>query len=98
MKIKRQNIYEATILGETEMGYSRKTLNRGDELFWKKTLHFLGLSFYRWKFWTKHNITPENLAKLRYTPWKFQDQNQRPLEIQHGFLLINPWRFYFLFN
>ena len=34
MKIKRQNIYGATIMGKPdEMGYSRKKLNRGDLFF-----------------------------------------------------------------
>ena len=91
MKIKRQNIYEATILGETEMGFSRKKTNRGGGgTFLKNPLDFLGLSFYLWKFWIKQSITPENLAKLCYTPWKFQDHKRRPLEIQHDFFLITP--------
>ena len=77
MKIKKQNIYVAKILGEIEQGVPT---------FLKNLLNILGLSFYPLKFWKKkQSITPGNLAKLCYTPQKFQDQKQRPQEILHDF-------------
>ena len=57
----------------------------GGTYFSENPLDSLGLYFYPWKFWIKHSITPENLAKLCYTPWKFEDQKQGHLEILHGF-------------
>ena len=68
MKIKRQNIYEATIMGKpNEMGYSRKKAKQGGPIF-LNPLDYLVLQFYPWKFWIKHSINPENLAKH---PWRF---------------------------
>ena len=43
---------------------------------------------------TAFPITPEHLAKLCYTTWKFQDQKQGPLEFCVDFL-ERPWRFFF---
>ena len=104
MEIQRQNIYEATILGENEVGYSTKKPNRGDLLFWKKPLDFLGLPFCPWKFWTKHTITPENLAKLCFhtfprpktDTWKFHVFFLIILGKFTSFL-IDPWNFCVLF-
>ena len=85
MQIKRQNIYEATIMGKpNEMGYSRKKPKQGGPIFFNP-LDFLVLLFYPWNFWIKHSINLENLAKLCYTTWKFQDQKQGSLEFLHGF-------------
>ena len=86
MKIKRQNIYEVTIMGKPDkMGYSRNKTKQGGPIF-LNPLDFLVLHFYPWKFWIKHSIiNPENLAKLCYTTWKFQDQKQGSLEFLHGF-------------
>ena len=44
--------------------------------FWKKSLEFLGLSVYPWKFRGKQSFTPGNFVK------------PRPMEIPHDFLLI----------
>ena len=55
MKIKRQNIYEATIMGKPdEMGYSRKKAKQG-RLIFLNPLDFLVLLFYPWKFWIKQH-------------------------------------------
>ena len=45
----------------------------------------------------KQAFTPGNFAKLCYTPWKFQGQNQRSMEIAR-FFLVHPWKFHFFFN
>ena len=45
-------------------------------LFCKKTLKFLGLSIYPWKFWTKQSFILANTVKLYYTSWKFQGKNE----------------------
>ena len=46
--------------------------------------------FKLWKFWTKQSFILANSIKLCYTPWKFQGQKWRLMEIQHDFFLIDP--------
>ena len=73
------------------MGYTRKNPNRG--------AGGGGLRLY-------FSDPPWNSAKLCDTPWKFQSQKPRPMEIPHEFfldtpgnstsLLIEPWNFHVL--
>ena len=58
--------------------------------FLKKPLEFLGLSLYTWGFHTKQGFTPGNSTKLCYTPWNFQGQKPRLMEISYYFFLITP--------
>ena len=47
----------------------------------------------------KTSIHPWKFSKtLSDTPWKFQIQKPRPMEIPHQFLLEHPWKFCFFFN
>ena len=91
------------------LGYSRKKFRQGwlKYTFFKKSLEFLGLSLYPWKFWRKQSFTSGNSTKLYYNPWEFQDQKARPMEIPHDCFLIrwklhsfllDPWNFHMLFN
>ena len=91
------------------LGYSRKKFRQGwmKHTFFKKSLGFLGLPLYRWKFWKKQSFFSGNFTKLSYNPWEFQDQKARPMESSndcflirwkfHSFLL-DPWNFNMLFN
>ena len=89
----------------SNMGYSRKKCKRLGHTFSKKTLKFLGLSFYPCKFQTKKSFILGSSAKWCYSLWKFQDQKPRPMEIPHVFLitpgnsnfLINTWNFHMPF-
>ena len=91
------------------LGYSRKKFRQGwmKHTFFKKSLEFLGLPLYPWKFWRKQNFTSGNSIKLYYNPWEFQDQKPRPMEIPHDCFvirwklhpfLLDPWNFHMLFN
>ena len=42
-----------------------------NNIFLRKTLEFLALLLYPWKFWTKESFSPRNSGKLYYRPWKF---------------------------
>ena len=44
-------------------------------------MEFLNLSLYHKKFQRKQAFIPGNSAKLCDTPWKFQGQKPRPMEI-----------------
>ena len=71
----------------------------GDEyiLFWKPPTKFLDLSLYPMKFQRKQASTPGNSAKFCDTPWKFQSQKPRSMEITWLFL-VHSWKFHFFFN
>ena len=71
----------------------------GDEyiLFWKPPTKFLDLSLYPMKFQRKQASTPGNSAKFCDTPWKFQNQKPRSMEITWLFL-VHSWKFHFFFN
>ena len=68
-------------------GIFQKKSRRLRTYFFKKTLEFLGLSLYPWKFRRKQSFTPENSTKFCYTSWKFQRQKPRLVEIPHEFFL-----------
>ena len=72
---------------------NQKGMGRGwwkDILFLKNLLEVLGFLLYPWNFRTKQSFTPGNSAKLCYTPWRFQCQKPRPVEVPHEFFLISP--------
>ena len=71
----------------------------------EKTLEFLGLSFYHWKFKAKRSFTPGNFTKSSlalsyYIHWNFQGQTKTKTH-RHGnstrFFLDHPWKFHFFF-
>ena len=69
---------------------------------------FEDLLLYPKKFRRKEAFTPGNSANLSDTPWKFQGQKPRPMEIPHQFslntpgistsFLIDPWNFHVFFS
>ena len=75
------------------LGYSRKKFRQGwlKHTFFKKSLEFLGLSLYPWKFWRKQSFTLRNFTKSYYNPWEFEDQKPSPMEIPHDCFLIR-WK------
>ena len=75
------------------LGYSRNKSKEGGwrtHLFWERSLEFLDLSLYSWKFQTKRSFITGNFTKLCYTHWNYQTQKPSPMEITHDFFLINP--------
>ena len=68
-----------------------------DILSWKRSLEFLDLSLFPWKFQTNWSFTPGNSTKSCYTHWNFQGQKPRPMEIQHYFFFDHAWIFHFFF-
>ena len=78
-----------------------------DTLSWKGTLEILDLSLYPKKSRRKKAFAPGNSANLCNTPWKFQSQKPRLMEIPHYFFLntpgistsflVDPWNFHMLF-
>ena len=79
--------------------YSRKNPTRGGRgyIFLKTLPQFFIFLLYPWKFQTKQSSILGYSTKLCQIPWKFQGQNQRPLEIQQLFFLGHPWKFHFVF-
>ena len=89
------------------MGYSRKKQTGiEDILFWKPPWNF------RICYFTLRNSGENKFLSLEIlqncdTPWKFQGQKPRPMEIPHDFFLnttgnsssffIDPWNFHMLF-
>ena len=71
-------------------GYSRKNPTRGGRgyIFLKTLPQFFIFLLYPWKFQTKQSSILGYSTKLCQIPWKFQGQNQRPLEIQQYFFLV----------
>ena len=81
-----------------EGGWWHTFLKKPLELFWlfSVPLEISGKTkLHPWKFSQKETLkssTPENLVKyVCYTPWKFQGQKPRPLEISHKSFLISLW-------
>ena len=83
----------------TTLGYSRKIQTVSYWIYFSENPRGnLDLLLYPKKFQKKKQaFTPGNFAKLCYTPWKFQGQNQRSIEIAR-FFLVHPWKFHFFFN
>ena len=83
------------------LGYSRKKPNRGELRIYfseKPPLEILDLWFYPYKFQRKQAFTPGNSPKFCNTPWKFQSQKPRPMEIPLEFFLEHPWKFCYFFH
>ena len=66
-----------------QIGLFQKKWGVEDILFWKAPLGSLDLSLYPRKFQRKKVFTPGNSANLCDTPWRFQSQKPRPMEIPH---------------
>ena len=54
----------------------------------KNFSEYLGLSLCPWILWKKQSFTSRDFAKLCYTPWNFQGQKAKPIEIPHNFFMI----------
>ena len=82
------------------MGYSRKKSKLGGGwgyTFLKTPLEFLDLSFYPYKF-QRNKLSPLKILQNFVTPWKFQVQKPRSIEIYTWIFCEHPWKFHFFFN
>ena len=90
-----------------EMGYSRKNPNsEGLRIYFSESAP-RNFQICHFTLRNSGENKPWKSAKLCDTPWKFQGQNPRPMEIPHQFFLstpgnstsflIDPWNFHILF-
>ena len=70
----------------------------GGYTFWKKTLEFLDLSLYFWKFWTKQSFTFEDSVKIVLHPLEIQRLKTKTHGNSAWFFLNHSWKFHFFSN